>query len=109
MTFARRFAQYGYQTVACGKLHHTGIDQMPGWLRRCGGDIAVDPDLVTDRVNPMPVQIELKWRQDKQVRRAGPGRASLETEDTYAVRGGLDRLSPGWMIYRHQQRRRPAH
>lgn len=92
MTFARCFAQYGYQTVACGKLHHTGIDQMPGWLRRCGRGVAVDPDLVTGRVHPMPVPMELKWPQDKQVRRAGPSRASLETEDEYAVRGGLDRL-----------------
>ncbi|WP_406102349.1 hypothetical protein OG698_08310 [Streptomyces sp. NBC_01003] len=66
MTFARRFALCGYQTVACGKLHHTGIDQMQGWLRRCGGNVAVDPDLVTGRVNPMPVPMELKWPQDKE-------------------------------------------
>lgn len=28
MTFARRFAQYGYQTVAAGKQNHTGSDQI---------------------------------------------------------------------------------
>ena len=30
MTFARRFSQYAYQTVACGKLHHFGSDIMQG-------------------------------------------------------------------------------
>ncbi|MFI9777426.1 sulfatase-like hydrolase/transferase [Streptomyces sp. NPDC051956] len=33
MTFARRFALCGYQTVACGKLHHTG-------MTRCRADCA---------------------------------------------------------------------
>ncbi|MFC6964804.1 sulfatase-like hydrolase/transferase [Halocatena marina] len=30
MTFARRLAQYGYDTVAAGKLHHTGEDKDQG-------------------------------------------------------------------------------
>lgn len=51
MTFARRFAQYAYQTVACGKLHHTGIDQMQGWMRRIGGDVAVSSAYIEDRVD----------------------------------------------------------
>ncbi|GAA3485103.1 hypothetical protein GCM10018966_096350 [Streptomyces yanii] len=92
MTFARRFAQYGYQTVACGKLHHAGVDQMQGWLRRYGADIAMDPGLVPGRVEPMPVPMDLKWPQDKEVRRAGPGRASHEIDDEYAVQGALDYL-----------------
>ncbi|MGW1005036.1 sulfatase-like hydrolase/transferase [Streptomyces sp. NPDC002520] len=92
MTFARRFAQYGYQTVACGKLHHDGVDQMQGWLRRYGADIAMDPGLVPGRIEPIPVPMDLKWPQDKEVRRAGPGRASHEIDDEYAVQGALDYL-----------------
>ncbi|MDQ3656455.1 MAG: sulfatase-like hydrolase/transferase, partial [Chloroflexota bacterium] len=34
MTFARRFAQHAYATVACGKVHHFGTDQMQGWTHR---------------------------------------------------------------------------
>ena len=30
MTFARCLAAAGYETVACGKLHHMGGDQMQG-------------------------------------------------------------------------------
>ena len=38
MTFARRLSQYGYATVACGKLHHNGTDQMQGWTSRIGNE-----------------------------------------------------------------------
>ncbi len=41
MTFARRLAQFGYMTACCGKLHHTGTDQMQGWTQRLAGDMAV--------------------------------------------------------------------
>ena len=34
MTFAKRFSQYAYKTVCCGKLHHSGYDQMQGWTAR---------------------------------------------------------------------------
>ena len=34
MTFARLFSQYAYETVAFGKLHHQGSDQMQGWTQR---------------------------------------------------------------------------
>lgn len=49
MTFARQFSRHAYQTVACGKLHHTGPDQMQGWLRRYGADIHVHPKHVDGR------------------------------------------------------------
>ncbi len=35
-TFARRFGQYFYHTVAAGNLHHTGQNQMQGWNQRLG-------------------------------------------------------------------------
>ena len=43
MTFARRFSQYAYHTVAAGKLHHTGPDQMQGWSQRIGSAMQVAP------------------------------------------------------------------
>lgn len=41
-TFARVLSQYGYTTVAAGKLHHVGIDQMQGWDIRIAGDCHVE-------------------------------------------------------------------
>ena len=43
MTWPRRLAQRGYNTVACGKVHHTGLDQMMGWCRRVGMDDMASP------------------------------------------------------------------
>ncbi len=40
-TYARRFAEYAYQTVCAGKLHHLGTDQMQGWTRRLHPDAEV--------------------------------------------------------------------
>ena len=49
MTFARRFSQYAYHTVAAGKLHHTGTDQMLGWSQRIGSAMQVAPHFVAGR------------------------------------------------------------
>lgn len=76
MTFARRLAQYGYQTVVSGKLHHMGNDQMQGWTKRLYGDMELSPTFVEGKVQeefdryarPSP-----KWSQAKEVRRAGIG------------------------------------
>jgi choline-sulfatase len=40
-TFARRFAEYAYQAVCAGKLHHLGADQMQGWTKRLAPDAEV--------------------------------------------------------------------
>lgn len=40
-TYARRFAQYAYETVCAGKLHHIGTDQMQGWTQRLSPDAEV--------------------------------------------------------------------
>jgi choline-sulfatase len=52
MTFARRFAQWGYATVVSGKLHHQGADQMQGWTRRISGDISIAPYAIVERSLP---------------------------------------------------------
>ena len=49
MTFARRFSQYAYHTVAAGKLHHTGPDQMQGWSQRIGSAMQVAPHFIEAR------------------------------------------------------------
>lgn len=94
MTFARRFAQWGYATVACGKLHHQGTDQMQGWTRRISGDIAVAPQFIPDRQeeefarHARPISA-VKWSDAKEIQRAGIGRGPNVVHDEYAVQGAL--------------------
>jgi choline-sulfatase len=94
LTFARRFAQGGYATVACGKLHHQGPDQMQGWTRRISGDIAVAPQFIPDRLgeefarHARPLSA-VKWSDAKEVQRAGVGRGPHVIQDEYAVQGAL--------------------
>ncbi|MEJ7839672.1 MAG: sulfatase-like hydrolase/transferase [Thermomicrobiales bacterium] len=95
MTFSKRFTQFGYQTVACGKLHHTGTDQMQGWSRRMGGDMYIAPHFVEDRdeasfedlVRPLS---KVKWSDAKEIARAGVGTSHYSREDDYAVQGAID-------------------
>ncbi len=93
MTWARRLAQYGYRTVACGKLHHIGPDQMQGWTTRIGMDIRMDARHLEGRVEAEVARyqppIAHKWSQAKEVQRAGVGRAHHAGHDAYAVQGAL--------------------
>jgi choline-sulfatase len=88
-TFARWFAEHGYYTVACGKLHHRGPDQMQGWLHRIGSETAVRwPEKSGTRS-----QIgRLSWRGAEDVRAAGPGISPLGIHDDYTVQGACDFL-----------------
>ena len=93
-TFARTFSRHGYATVACGKLHHLGTDQMQGWTRRIGSETTVGADFVADpapgfgeRVRPLS---DVKWSDAKEVRRAGVGRGPLVAQDEYTLTGALD-------------------
>ena len=92
-TFARTLARHGYATVACGKLHHFGTDQMQGWTRRIGSDTTLGPGSLD---NPAPEFAErvpslarLKWNDAKEVRRAGIGRGPLVDQDEYTLTGAL--------------------
>lgn len=94
ITFARRFAQYGYTTVCAGKLHHMGTDQMQGWTRRIAGDIAIAPRYIPDR-DPASAHTDrplaaVKWSDAKEVRRAGIGCGPQVIADAYAVRGAQE-------------------
>ncbi|TDF94051.1 sulfatase-like hydrolase/transferase [Paenibacillus piri] len=92
MTFSRRLAQYGYQTVVSGKLHHMGSDQMMGWTRRIGGDMQVMPPFIDNRQAEEYAKYDIppqKWPQEKEVARAGIGRGPCVSHDEYAVQGAI--------------------
>ena len=93
MTFARRLSQYGYATVACGKLHHSGTDQMQGWTRRIGDGMSVRHDFIEGRnleaMRNLPLATELKWTQAKEVKRAGIGHGPMSGADAYTLDGAL--------------------
>ncbi len=114
MTFARRFAQYAYETVACGKLHHTGTDQMQGWTRRIGGDVRISSRCIVDRVEEEFANYErpfgsLKWSDAKEIMRAGIGRSFYAIDDEYSVEGALNFISEFFNspFYDREQGHRP--
>lgn len=86
-TLARWFSEHGYYTVACGKLHHRGPDQMQGWLHRIGSETAVRwPEKYADRA-----QIgRRKWRGAEELKSAGAGLSPLALHDEYSVQGACD-------------------
>ncbi|MDE2776466.1 MAG: sulfatase-like hydrolase/transferase [Chloroflexota bacterium] len=93
MTFARRLSQYGYATVACGKLHHNGADQMQGWTSRIGSGMNVRHDFIEGRnleaMRDLPLATERKWSQAKEVKRAGIGEGPVNGHDAYTLDGAL--------------------
>jgi choline-sulfatase len=92
MTFARRFAQYGYTTACAGKLHHLGTDQMQGWTRRLGWwDMHVDPRYIDGAVSEEFARYpqEKMWSHVKEIRMAGPGISPYRKNDDYTVEGCL--------------------
>jgi choline-sulfatase len=94
MTFARRFSQYAYETVVCGKLHHMGQDQMQGWNRRIGMD-----DMITTRYIEGKQEEQFKrfilpqetnWGDDvKVIQRSAAGKAPYFNRDEYTVDGTI--------------------
>ena len=94
MTFSRRLSQYGYATVACGKLHHSGTDQMGGWTRRIGDSMSVRHDYIEGRnleaLRNIPLSTAHKWSQVQEVKRAGIGQGpSTNGADAYTLAGAL--------------------
>lgn len=86
-TFARWFTEHGYYTVACGKLHHRGPDQMQGWLHRIGSETAVRwPDKYSDR----PQIGRRKWQGADDLKNAGVGLSPLGIHDDYSTQGACD-------------------
>ena len=78
MTFSRHLSRFAYETVACGKLHHQGRDQMQGWTQRPAGDIHVSSNQIADRSESDFEQYSrsfssFKWSDSKEIKRAGVG------------------------------------
>ncbi len=95
MTFARRFAQYAYHTVAAGKLHHTGPDQMQGWNQRLGSEIRMADHRIQGRHDASFAPFadtfrHVKWSDTKEVLRAGVGWPPSHEADAYALQGVLN-------------------
>ena len=97
MTFARCLAAAGYETVACGKLHHMGGDQMQGWTMRMGADIKIDPHYIPGYTRQKSVQADYKiagfekWSNAKEIKRAGVGEnCASQAADSYALLGALN-------------------
>lgn len=97
MTFARCLAAAGYETVACGKLHHMGGDQMQGWTMRMGADIKIDPHYIPGYTRQKSAQADYKiagfekWSNAKEIKRAGAGEnCAAQAADSYALLGALN-------------------
>jgi choline-sulfatase len=96
MTFARRFAQYAYNTTACGRLHHMGVDQMQGWTERVCGDLHVHASHIAGRDAaavaryPKPDDGTGKWSDVKEIKRAGIGGGARADFDRRAVEAAQD-------------------
>jgi choline-sulfatase len=90
MTFARRLAQFGYESVCAGKLHHLGSDPMQGWTQRIGLDTTVGPshrDLLESPTPPDDSGLG-KWSDAREVLRAGVGRGfGTHDVDANAIHG----------------------
>lgn len=94
MTFARRFGQFAYRTVAAGKLHHQGADSMQGWSQRIGSEIKMGDHFIEnpDQESFAPYLkgfLGVKWSDTKEVLRAGVGRPPSLVADEYALQGAL--------------------
>jgi len=90
-TFARIFSEAGYLTVACGKLHHRGPDQMQGWLQRIGSECAVQWPATYGAEGREQIG-RLKWRGAEELVLAGPGTSPLALHDRLTVDGAIDFL-----------------
>ncbi len=89
-TFPKILAQHGYETVAAGKLHFMGKDQMQGFTRRIGAESHVTLDYINGLKESYPTATAgKKWTQAKEVARAGIGKSPHEKEDEYALEGLL--------------------
>lgn len=94
MTFARRFAQYAYHTVASGKLHHMGSDQMQGWTQRIAPDAEVAWQYQEGRIEEelqkyIPERGNGKWTNQKEIEKSGIARGRNQRCDERTVEGAV--------------------
>ncbi|MFW6303941.1 MAG: sulfatase-like hydrolase/transferase [Candidatus Sumerlaeota bacterium] len=114
MTFAKRFAQYGYHTVCAGKLHHMGADQMQGWTKKIGSAGAVAPRyieglLAAEMKKYTPEPGTGKWTNQKEIEHAGVGEGPQQARDRYTMEGALQFIEDYFAspLYDRPQSHRP--
>jgi len=109
MTFARRLAQYGYDTVAAGKLHHIGADKSQGWTTRIGRSGGSAVDRLDGEAEERYDRGRVKWSDAREVRRAGVGRSDVGWKsriDEYRTRGARDYLVDRFLDPHYDRERR---
>jgi choline-sulfatase len=111
MTWSRRLAQYGYETVAAGKLHHVGNDKAQGWQTLIGKEGGCNVEMVDDApdVSAADRPGHPKWSDAKEVRRAGTGKPGVgwkDDTDEYRVEGAIDHIERKFLD-QHYDRERP--
>lgn len=110
-TFARRFARYGYDTVAAGKLHLRGPDKSQGWTHRIGRHPSDTVERAEDASDSRSLSA-VKWSDAKEVRWAGIGDPNVGWKsdlDEYRVRGATSYLEDRFLspYYDRQDTDRP--
>lgn len=97
MTWARKFSQHGYAAVCCGKLHHTGPDQMQGWSKRPFGDMDIAPWAIEGKSEPdfqenRALAKGNKWSDTKECLRAAIGKGRYQVFDELTTESALSVL-----------------
>jgi choline-sulfatase len=108
MTFSRRFAQYGYDTVAAGKLHHTGEDKAQGWTTLIGRSGGCNVERLEDPTAEERDQVTSKWSDAKGIRQAGVGRSDVGWHiryDEYATQGACNYLVDRFISHNDREER----
>lgn len=99
MTFARRLAQYAYMTCCSGKLHHLGVDQMQGWVKRIAGDFEVAERFIDGKVDEeyqkyAAKDARWKWSDALEIHRTRVGESSrnqrFDDDAVAAAKGFLE-------------------
>ena len=113
MTFARKFSQYAYKTVCCGKLHHSGTDQNQGWTQRIGFDNEVSGKFIEgfkdEELKKYPTPTESQWWPwTKEVQNAGVGESPYYKRDKISITGAKQFLEEHFVSpYYNQKSSRP--
>lgn len=86
-TLPRIFGHNGYKTVAIGKLHHNGTDQMQGWQVRYAGDTYVNNRFYGTGTGHGIIN---KWDEKKEILRACPGESAYARRDKLTIQATKD-------------------
>jgi len=94
-TFAREFSRHAYTTVASGKLHHIGPDQMQGWRTRIAPDAEISDAYIEDRIDSefaryTPPAGAGKWSNQRELEEARVADGPYQQFDRRAFTATMD-------------------